>query len=278
MPGTMGADSLSLWRCQRMSASANACPVCRDPLPKKPPSQQRKFCSVACAGAAKRAALTSKTCVVCLATFEPSTRFQAARNVTCSPACQGKLVSQKAKARQPQTPAQFVTATCSECGKTYQTKAAWLKRVKSPTCSRQCNGKARGRAFAPHGHKGRAGWTDESRASYREKMSGADNPAWKGGVTYKRPKGNYIGPRYVRCPVDLLVMARADGYVMEHRLVMARWVGRPLLRVECVNHVDRNPRNNVRSNLELYPSNGDHKRGECGRFVEGVANRLYLPD
>jgi hypothetical protein len=93
-------------------------------------------------------------------------------------------------------------------------------------------------------------------------------------VTYKRPKGNYIGPRYVRCPPDLLSMARSDGYVMEHRLVMARWVGRPLTRTECVNHIDRNPRNNDRSNLELYPTNGDHKRGEVGRFVEGVANRI----
>jgi hypothetical protein len=102
---------------------------------------------------------------------------------------------------------------------------------------------------------------------------GSDNPAWKGGVTYKRPKGNYIGPKYVRCPPDLLAMARADGYVMEHRLVMARWVGRVLTRSECVNHINRNPRDNRRENLELYPSNGDHKRGEVGRFVSGVHNR-----
>lgn len=109
-------------------------------------------------------------------------------------------------------------------------------------------------------------------------MTGPLNPAWKGGATFRRGKGNYVGPRYVRCPPDLLVMARADGYIMEHRLVMARWIGRPLLRSEVVNHRDHDPRNNVRSNLELYPSNGDHKRGEVGRFVPGVANRRSLPD
>ena len=72
-------------------------------------------------------------------------------------------------------------------------------------------------------------------------------------------------------------MARKDGYIMEHRLVMAQWMGRPLLRTEVVNHIDHNPSNNVRENLELYPTNGDHKRGEAGRFVEGVTNRRFLP-
>ena len=103
---------------------------------------------------------------------------------------------------------------------------------------------------------------------------GAENPAWRGGVTTRKPKGNYIGPRYVRCPEEWLMMARKDGYIMEHRLVMAQWVGRPLDRTEVVNHINHDPRDNRRENLELYPSNGDHKRGEVGRFVPGVANRL----
>jgi len=68
-------------------------------------------------------------------------------------------------------------------------------------------------------------------------------------------------------------MARKDGYIMEHRLVMAEWMGRLLTRIEVVNHKDHNPSNNLRANLELYPTNGDHKRGEVGRFVEGVTNR-----
>jgi hypothetical protein len=109
-------------------------------------------------------------------------------------------------------------------------------------------------------------------------MFGAKNPAWKGGVTHKRGKGNYLGPRYVRCPPKLLAMARRDGYVMEHRLVMALRIGRTLLRTECVNHINRNPRDNRPENLELYPTNGDHKRGEVGRFVDGVANQLYPED
>ena len=43
-----------------------------------------------------------------------------------------------------------------------------------------------------------------------------------------------------------------------------------------VDHRNHNTLDNRRENLELYPSNGDHKRGEVGRFVPGVANRLRL--
>lgn len=162
----------------------------------------------------------------------------------------------------------MVTVNCTECGREYQTWPRTLRRVKSPTCSRQCNGKARGRQWATYGHLGAT-----ARKTFTP-LRGPANPAWRGGVTLKRPKGNYKGVRYVRCPVEFLAMARADGYVMEHRLVMAIWVGRPLRRTEVVNHIDHNPANNVRSNLELYPTNGDHKRGEVGRFVDGVANSL----
>lgn len=163
------------------------------------------------------------------------------------------------------------TIQCAECPQTFHVPPRTLRRVKSPTCSRQCNGKARGREWGKFGTMAQT-----MRGPYVPRF-GAANPAWKGGVTLKRAKGNYTGVRYVRCPPEFRAMARADGYIMEHRLVMAQWVGRCLLRSEVVNHKDRNPSNNARANLELYPSNGDHKRGEVGRFVPGVANRRFLP-
>lgn len=110
----------------------------------------------------------------------------------------------------------------------------------------------------------------------RAPQLGPSNPAWKGGVTLKRPKGNYTGVRYVRAPEWAKPMARKDGYIMEHRLVMALRCGFLLTRTEVVDHQDHNPANNEPSNLLLYPTNADHKRGEVGRFVAGVANR-YCP-
>ncbi len=99
-----------------------------------------------------------------------------------------------------------------------------------------------------------------------------------GGATYRKRHGNYVSVRYVRCPAEFASMARTDGYVMEHRLVMAIWVKRPLLRVECVHHLDHKPLNNPRTNLELWPDNRSHKLAEHGKIADGAANRLFLTD
>jgi hypothetical protein len=130
-------------------------------------------------------------------------------------------------------------------------------------CSSVCNGKVRGAEWAKHAHKGRAAWTEESERAFIAKMTGPLNPAWKGGVTYFSSHGNHVGARYVRCPTPFRSMARKDGYVMEHRLVVAQAMGRLLLRSEVVHHMDHNPRNNALENLVLFATNSDHKRFEA---------------
>lgn len=111
---------------------------------------------------------------------------------------------------------------------------------------------------------GRAGWTEKSMKSYAVSMGGENNPAWKGGVTIFKKKGNYKNVRYVRCPKDYLAMARKDGYVMEHRLIMAQQVGRVVLRTEAVHHINHNPTDNRIENLMLFQNNRDHKLYEHG--------------
>ena len=159
---------------------------------------------------------------------------------------------------------------CPVCGAAFHRPPSKRHGDRPGACSRQCRG------IRDRDRLATLAVVAANTPRVRVGMKGPANPAWKGGVTFGKGKGNYAGPRYVRCPEDLLMMARRDGYVMEHRLVMARWMGRPLLRSEVVNHINHDPRDNRRENLELYPSNGDHKRGEVGRFVPGVANRLSL--
>lgn len=159
-------------------------------------------------------------------------------------------------------PVRRPNTSCVLCGTRMYRRPNQLRAGRGRYCSRACRNRA---------HPATGPCPAKSLPMER-------NPAWKGGVTLKRPKGNYSGVRYVRCPTWALPMARADGYIMEHRLVMAEWMGRLLTRTEVVNHLDHDPSHNVRGNLELWPTNGDHKRGEVGRFVDGVANRWCPPD
>lgn len=148
---------------------------------------------------------------------------------------------------------------CPVCGAVKYKTAAQLRKLtdtETGYCSRSCRAKANAAHLLPYCANGK-GKTRPGTG-----LSGEMNPSWKGGVTFKRNKGNYIGPKYVRCPADLMEMARKDGYVMEHRLVMARMIGRPLTRAEAVHHIDHNTRNNAPENLMLFATNAEHKRYE----------------
>ena len=145
-------------------------------------------------------------------------------------------------------PNRIPNTTCDLCGKEIYKRPSEMKRNKMKFCSRSCRNKV---------YKEQCMGKNSKKATYGEK-----NPAWKGGITYKRPKGNYKGVKYVRCPKEYLSMARKDGYVMEHRLVMAKHLGRCLNKVEVVHHIDHNPSNNKIENLMLFKNNAEHKRAE----------------
>jgi hypothetical protein len=82
---------------------------------------------------------------------------------------------------------------------------------------------------------------------------GAKNPAWKGGRF--ADKQGYI---LVYDPTH--PNARKTGYVPEHRLKMAKKLGRPLLKKEVVHHKNGKVDDNRLQNLELFSSNGAHLR------------------
>src|SRR5699024_8992725 len=202
-----------------------------------------------------------KACQHCSTIFPCENRYQAARNRFCSANCGAS--GPRPGAVKPIEQRAMVEIACAVCGTKVCKPNAWLKRVETPTCSRECNGKLRGEEWKAHAHKGRAAWSEETAARYAVSRRGESKEAWKGGVTLKRAHGNYKGVRYVRCLQEFLSMARKDGYVMEHRLVVARAIGRPLLRTEVVHHVNHKPGDNRLENLYLFASNRDHKLFEA---------------
>jgi hypothetical protein len=86
---------------------------------------------------------------------------------------------------------------------------------------------------------------------------GPGAPGWKGGRTID--SSGYIRA-WVGPDDPMRVMALNTGQVLEHRLVMARKLGRPLLRAETIHHVDGDRTNNDPANLQL-------RQGKHGKHV-----------
>jgi len=91
------------------------------------------------------------------------------------------------------------------------------------------------------------------------RKSGGCKRGTRGLGRHKTTKG------YVRCLIPnnspYIVMARPDGYVLEHRLVMAQHLGRPLLRTEIVHHRPDVAKDDNRIEvLYLMPNPGDHSK------------------
>lgn len=55
-------------------------------------------------------------------------------------------------------------------------------------------------------------------------------------------------------------MANKNGWVLLHRIVIAKSIGRDLRPEEVVHHIDGDKTNNNLSNLMLFPNNAEHRR------------------
>ena len=77
---------------------------------------------------------------------------------------------------------------------------------------------------------------------------GENHPNWKGGK-YKTAQG------YVRTKHCVFCEPCSDGYVLEHREVMAKHLGRPLFPDETVHHKNGQKSDNRVDNLELRVGN-----------------------
>lgn len=116
----------------------------------------------------------------------------------------------------------------------------------------------------------------------RGPRSGPGHPNWRGGR--RIGKGGYpevwVGPDH---PMVSMVRTRPQsngagyGYILEHRLVMALHLGRPLLPEEVVHHKNGIHDDNRLENLELFSSNAEHLAfelaGRCPNWSEDGRKR-----
>jgi hypothetical protein len=128
-----------------------------------------------------------------------------------------------------------IPVSCEQCGKGFLARADKIRKGQDRFCSLSCY----------------MLWRNRVSPMSREK-----HHQWKGGKTVS-PAG-YV---FIRMERDdpFIEMANQSGYVQEHRLVMARHLGRPLRDDEVIHHADRCKLNNDLSNLVLLDAT-EHAR------------------
>jgi hypothetical protein len=125
-----------------------------------------------------------------------------------------------------------VTKACPSCGSEFVTRVA-----RQECCSRSC---AR---------------------TIQNQRNG--NPAWRGGIN--RHANGYLKQLAKGHPA-----ADHRGYVMQHRLVMERQLGRHLLPHERVHHKNGIRDDNRPENLELWVLKGRSKKDPAGQRVDDL--------
>ena len=209
-----------------------------------------------------------KTCKWCGVVFDDKSKRH--RVNYCSNECRNARLAQVATRADHSREQAIPNTQCAICGKPIYRPARWYKQGHAEAfCSRACMGIRKRQQMKGNRYSEGIKQTPERIAHRVSFIKGEKNACWNGGVTLRR-HGGKIPYRHVKCPPEYRVMARVGGYVAEHRLIIAKHLGRPLLPQEVVHHINHDPLDNRLENLELFPNNAAHKKaeGQSGYFKE----------
>ena len=115
-------------------------------------------------------------------------------------------------------------------------------------------------------------WKILKQEGVKFRRQGTDNANYKGEKLVT--KNGYV---MVYCPVEFAAMRNQKTHrVFEHRLVMAKHIGRPLEDYETVHHIDGDTARNNIENLQLRI--GRHGKGSAYECLDcGSANIAPVP-